>query len=280
MRIRTVLIAVVAAILVPRVALGVPTLQLYSPQATYDTSTETWVTSADPFELWLVGARTPELIDMTDQLRVFVAIPGFPGGFNWAASPLNPSLTIQTTVSADPVAVGNPDKNPLAPWSKTYTETDLTFGRPASLNVFKGGGLPWHGIYPAWYWTIDLTANAPELHFAAGGSPVFLDVDDNLEKAYDFTAGFDPPNPAASGVDNYGDVEYYLISYSPYEVGFSLHFDLIGYAHDGWAKWKFAPFSHDAEAVPTPEPATVTLLLIGAAGVGLSALRQRRKQCA
>lgn len=282
MRIRAVLIAAVASLFVPRVAFGVPALQLYSPQATYDTTTESWVTTADPFELWLVGARTPDRIHRTDKVQLLVAVPGFPEGFDWGASSLNPTLTIETTVSTDPVALGNPDKNPLAPWSRTYTESELTFGRPPAVNVFNGGGLPWHGIYPAWYWTIDLEANAPGLRFLSGEPPplwpIYFDVDDRGEKAYDFTQGFDPSDPAASGVDRYGDVEYYKITYSPYMVGFSVHFHLIGYAHNTtWDEWRFAPFSHDADAF-APEPATLTLLILGGAGVGLSALCRCRRQ--
>jgi len=35
---------------------AIPALQLYSPDATYDVSTESWVITSDTFELWVVGA--------------------------------------------------------------------------------------------------------------------------------------------------------------------------------------------------------------------------------
>ena len=57
-----------------------------------------------------------------------------------------------------------------------------------------------------------------------------------------------------------------------------LHFDGYGYINDG-SKYVFAPFSHDAEAVPptititeVPAPATLALFALG----GLALLRRRR----
>jgi hypothetical protein len=166
-------------------------------------------------------------------------------------------MTISTITSS----VGFPDKNPLPVWSLTLTEADLVWGRPSAMDVFTGN-LPWHGVYPAWYWTISL--------------PFFLDVDDNGETAYSFAAGYDPAHPAALGVDYFGDIQYYSISYGPYMPEIVLHADLTGYAHDGWSRWKFAPFSHDADAVYTPEPATLSLLAAGTALAALMARRRRR----
>ena len=242
-----------------RAALAVPTLQLYSPDATYDPVSESWVTTSDPFELWVVGARTPDLIHTIDELQLHIALLGFDE--SWDPASLNPTMTISAIVSSG----GFPDKNPLIPpaWSLELDEDDLDWGRPWVMDLFTGN-LPWHGVYPAWYWTITL--------------PAALDVDDSGETAYNFTGDYDPLNPSASGVDYFGDIQYYSISYGPYssEVDLHLEIDLTGHAHNGWSRWRFAPFSHNAEAVYTPEPATLSLLAAGAALAALMARRRRR----
>ncbi|HEY6571943.1 MAG TPA: choice-of-anchor N protein, partial [Candidatus Eisenbacteria bacterium] len=50
------LASTVALLLCAPLAHAIPALQLYSPDAVYDMSTETWTISDDTFELWVVGA--------------------------------------------------------------------------------------------------------------------------------------------------------------------------------------------------------------------------------
>lgn len=49
------LLAGVACLLLAAPALALPALQLYIPDAVYDTSLESWVIDTDTFELWVVG---------------------------------------------------------------------------------------------------------------------------------------------------------------------------------------------------------------------------------
>ena len=51
----SLLVIALAALYAP-VASAIPALQIYSPDATYDTTLETWVISDNTFELWVVGA--------------------------------------------------------------------------------------------------------------------------------------------------------------------------------------------------------------------------------
>jgi len=254
-------------------ALGVPSLQLYGPGATYDDSTQSWLTYDDPFELWVVGAKTPQLIHTIDQLELFIAIPGYDEEPQPSELP-NATLTIKTISSSDPVAVGNPDTNALPDWSLSLTASELLWGRPAEFEDFKGGGLPWHGTYPTLYWPVPL---------GPADSPFALDVnrhvDDGGEYAYNFTGEFDPAHPEAAGVDAYGDVQYYEITYAPYSPEFALHVDLIGFAHNHtWEAWRFAPFSHDADAAYTPEPATLILLATALGALAFRGMGRRKRE--
>jgi len=275
---RLVFAGLVVVMLCAQSAWAIPTLQEYSPDATYDTAGEFWITYDNPLELWLVGTRTPQGIDRIDNLTLAVAILGDFSKDAYLQS-LNPTLTITAITSTDPVALGNPDKNPLAAWSLTLDFDDIyPEGEPPVLEPFNGSNVPWHGVYPAPYWLIDfagLTFDPTSGYEHAGESPVFLDVDDDGEDSYNFGEDFDPNDPAASGIDQFGDIQYYLISYSPCTPEFALQFDLIGYAHNGWDKWKFAPFSHTARAA-SPEPGTLLLILAGLGGLGAARLRKRR----
>ena len=59
---------------------------------------------------------------------------------------------------------------------------------------------------------------------------------------------------------------------------FELHFDLYSLAYkdnrDPYIRGDFAPFSHDAETAPVPEPST--LVLLGAGLLGLAVYRRKK----
>ncbi len=223
---------------------AVPRLQLYSPQAFYNSASESWLTYENPFDLWVVGAPRGGASTIIDDVMLYVALPGF----NKDTSGLGPSLTISTTAPSGPPTTT--DNNPLAPWTLTLEEADLVYGQPP----WRVAGLPPHGVYPAYYWAIDLDQ---------------LAVADAGETVYDFNENFDPNNPAASGEDEdpgKGDIQYYQISYAPYHPDISLHFDATGIDDGPGQGGAFAPFSHDAEAAFLPEPGTFALGLLAVAG--------------
>jgi hypothetical protein len=115
---KIVLGAVVAAMLmlVPSV-FAVPALQLYIDGATYDAGTQTWVTSASSFDLYVIG-----LAGQNDVL-VSMALDGGPDGCS--------------------VDVNGSNYN------------TFTYGFPPLANdpsIHDGGeDLSPHGIFPAWY---------------------------------------------------------------------------------------------------------------------------------
>jgi hypothetical protein len=221
------LITVSLVALISGTAFAVPTLQLFSENATYDPVTQSWIITENPFVLQILGADQPNQLSLIDDVTLFIAVPDSSG-----------SITIQgISTSLESGAFG-----PL-----TFDDDDIINGEPPFAGQF-----PPHGIYPTFFISIpleDLQVN---------------DASDTIINSVDIAEGITPP-----GTDT-GDIDLYQISYS----GFSfLHMDLVGTTHYSGNKpssQEFAPFSHDATAVPEPG----TVMLLGGGLIGLALYRR------
>ena len=111
-------------------AQAVPVLQLYIDGATYDDATETWVTSASSFDLYVIGKS---LIDPNDVI-LSMALEGT------ADLPEAPDAAIGIDGVTYDYWV-----NGYAPMA-TYDTWD------------NSGDLPPHGIYPTWFTEFGLTS--------------------------------------------------------------------------------------------------------------------------
>ena len=110
------LLAILSSVLLVPQAFALPALQLYSPSATYDFGSDTWIVGSGDFELWLIAAKT----DVKPLYNIRIV-----GALDPENIPLDGALTIGgTTFSASDYHFGIP---PLAPDS---------------------GSMPPHGIYP------------------------------------------------------------------------------------------------------------------------------------
>ena len=107
-------------------AFAVPNLQIYIPGATYDASSETWITYEHTnFEVWIVAAKLDKgaIYDVT----LVAALMG--------ETPVDGALEI------------TPDGGSTV----TYNADDFTYGTPPSDGDDDDPNLPPHGVYPTDY---------------------------------------------------------------------------------------------------------------------------------
>jgi len=117
-RLLVLIATVVLTAMLSQAALAIPALQIYIPDATWDASTQTWVTGASDFELWIITANTDSkpIYDLT--LAVALAS---------GQAPVAGALSIDGT-DYDSFAYGTPPS-----WGD------------------DAGDYPPHGIYPTNY---------------------------------------------------------------------------------------------------------------------------------
>jgi len=218
---------------------ALPALQLYIEGATFDDATQTWVAPAGgSLRLWAIGAVGEKGTISDVKLAVSYA------------HGLTPTIALTGSSTGGYNGFGDPS----AASDPTYLQT-VTDGSLPQL----GGGtyLPTHGIFnsdPDWQ------------EFALG--------DFTLTDSYitDFNGLTDSPVPNAA---KSGQINVYEFSISGVDPGTAFHFDLYDhYYNQNNTRFVFAPFSHDGETTATPEPGTLALLGVGAAGLA-ARLRKR-----
>jgi len=135
----------------------------------------------------------------------------------------------------------------------TITGYTSTFHDDSTPIMGNGSPLPSHGIFPADFYEFNLG------DFIVSSST----------KVGDYTNSPTPGLPAVA--------DGKILSLSVAITGFSeVHFDAYDhiYKSNGNIQYKFAPFSHDAETAPVPEPGI--MLLLGSGLVGLAGFGRRR----
>ena len=235
---KLVLLSLLALLAVSSVQ-AVPTLQLYIDGATYDDVTESWVTSASSFDLYVIGKGDLNNVTLSMALQNV-------GEFD---DPAAAAVNIDGT---------------------SYPTDSWTYGYAPLSNVassWDGGDedLQKHDIYPAWFTEFGLG------NFTTQGGIGDVNVDSA-------TAHDDPfwlPTQGYINSEHDGWFQSYHIEISD---GYAVHFDAFTLDERGRVD-QFNPFSHDATGGgdKIPEPATMLLFGMGLAGAGvIRKLRQRK----
>jgi len=221
---------------------GVPILQLYIDGATYDSDTETWITTETNFDLWVLG-------DVEKKGTIYEVELGFSYG-------LNPGVNTPITY---------PD-NPSGHLTPTTTERIDDLSTPDAPEFLEGG----FGSHPdvrKHYENTDIWETYLLRDFFLLDSPIG-----------DFNGSFPETFPDWGQVNAYNiqlsdDIAIAYFDASGY------YKDKKGKVHDVFAPYSHdAGYSYDAgSGTHTPEPTTIVLMgcgLLVLLGIGI---KHRRK---
>lgn len=123
---RTILSLLLMVMLVPA-AFAVPNLQLYIPGGTYDNSSETWITSSQSFEIWVIASNLDRLSSPIYDVTLTAALA-------------------QGVAAED----GALSITPVGGSTHNYMASEYQFGNPPA-DGSDAGALPSHGIFPTNY---------------------------------------------------------------------------------------------------------------------------------
>ncbi len=234
---KKILLALTIGLLIAPAANAVPDLQLFIDGATYDLDTQTWVLATTGS----VDLYVISANETHDDVIVSMALGGF-GEFD------------------DPTGVSITGFGEYSDWSWGYAPIDLVYD-----DEWEGGSeLPRHGIFPTWY------AEANTEDYGLG------------DMVGDVQPGPDSWNPVTDAGPHNAQGEFKLFSLSiDAPLGTSVHFDAYTLMPEGVLADlvidEFAPFSHDGTTTIVPEPGTILLMSTGLLGMGLSAIRRRKR---
>src|SRR5262245_23362288 len=232
---RNAILALIGVMVLAVLAMAIPALQLYIEGATYDNSTQTWVTNSSNFKLWVVGdvASKGTITDVHIAAAFLTSEKGI-GTISLTRS--TASLLLDPSLPSVPILAKQEDG----------TVPIMDDGKQLPQHGTYGAGVSWK------QWNIG--------NLTLTDSPVG-------DLSNSFPAGF----PSS------GQINAYDVTVSGFS---SVHFDAFNHIQAGRKAMSIkAPFSHDAEGVPSvPEPASLLLLGFGIGGSALVGLRRRVKR--
>ncbi|MCK4303834.1 MAG: choice-of-anchor N protein [Candidatus Eisenbacteria sp.] len=237
---------------------AIPLLQCYIPDATWDDETETWFTTLPVFDLWVVGNLGHPGVGPDGILDVHMAAAYW--SEEGLAGLLGGSGEISIAVSS---AENHTIPDPAFDWNDPFgTQVAQIDGAVPIMET--GDPLPTHGVYgPGVMFDQFYLGN-----FNGGG----LGFPDR-EPIADFYG------PGPHTYDGWGQINEYTVTLTGFplasEGGKGVFFDVYNHI-SAERKSTFGPFSHNAGAMPVPEPTTLLVLGLGLFGAGGLRLLRRR----
>jgi hypothetical protein len=254
-----------------RSAWAVPILQLYLEGGTYNEETQSWEltpagsSSGEPFRLWVIGnvdgpggmgtIKDVRLSVVYDEgvdigITLMPTTAGGEGSFNGIADPSTPDDPVQFSLIQ--TSLGEVDTSETGGIVTNGSTPVLGDGSPLPAHGEFGDGRVWRE------WNLgDMGMTDSDIGDFIGGFPTELFADAGMINVYDVTV------TGGHGV--------------------TLHYDVYNHVEGGnHVKYKFAPFSHDADGDVNviPEPATLAIWsVLGLVGAG-GYWRSRRKRAA
>jgi len=277
---KLITLLLVALFVMNQPAFGVPTFQVYSPQATagsYGEDQQTWFVTDSSFELIVAGAYTPDnRVSSLTNVTLLLSVPdGQDGTINFIGGD---TATLRTS----PVILDDPPVGSFPPgdfYNPTATATKYTLEGFVNPTGFDDTGfLP---VAP------DDVANYNGHYPLQGKVSDFLIYDigdfanDPFQLIHNYNADpcdpdgvYDPCNPDVSNTT--GELKTFTVEVSGFDW---VHFDAYGLVTyiDGsstsWeGDWKINPGSHDVTFIPAPGA-----VLLGSVGIGVVGWLRRRK---
>jgi len=123
---KALLCTLLMACLVPA-AFAVPNLQLYIPGGTYNHSSETWISSSQNFEIWVIASNLDHLSSPIYDVTLTAALAS-------GQAPIGGALTV----------------TPVGGSAHTFGLGEYQHGNPPATGS-DAGDLPSHGIFPTNY---------------------------------------------------------------------------------------------------------------------------------
>jgi hypothetical protein len=240
-------------------ALSAPLLQLDIAGGRYDESTKTIVASSNPFTLYALATPVGPLTSAQFNVPFYISAAVSPQVPQPGAHLGSFSVNGQTVDVTEDMLYGKP---PV----EVYTQ----------LQGADPGDLQGHEVYPTYFYEIPFFF-----------SPNYTTATYDTAEAARMPGGSSGPSSTPGGTY----YRQFVIDTSGLDPHYTIHFDLYSAAARRCGQPEmalvndpscrdmdvtaFAPFSHDAQSPPVPEPATMVLL---GTGLAAGAIRRRMKK--